>query len=195
VRIRERLTRIEATCGNHCGRYIVGVVQLTMTPPFSIWASPCLTVLVPTRALPFPLVPVIFNLQFLSIQAKLCRMSGIPGSARSCGVGFMVPAQVSPRGCLVGSKETEDPHVAVVFRHYIEQIRTILGSIARHHPLTHSQSISDSCRSLDDYGPQFFYARVRMNFLQKRLSPQWTMRSTKRLVLSFLPLLLQGLIL
>jgi hypothetical protein len=37
---------------------------LTITPPLSIWARPCFTVFVPTRALPlslpFPFIPVMF---------------------------------------------------------------------------------------------------------------------------------------
>ena len=49
--------------------------QLTITPPLSIWASPCLTVSVPTLGaplpFPFPLVPVIVVLCIVNVCIKI----------------------------------------------------------------------------------------------------------------------------
>jgi hypothetical protein len=45
--------------GSKNSLYLI-LVALTMTPPFNIWAKPCFTVLVPTRALPLPFDPLVF---------------------------------------------------------------------------------------------------------------------------------------
>lgn len=49
--------------------FVFATKILTITPPLSIWARPCLTMVVPTRALPLPfpldpLVPVMLQSKF-----------------------------------------------------------------------------------------------------------------------------------
>jgi hypothetical protein len=46
-----------SSCSKHSLSLILDA--LTMTPPFNIWAKPCFTVVVPTRALPLPFDPLV----------------------------------------------------------------------------------------------------------------------------------------